>query len=50
MQGTIPHRGFYVINLHDLKGSFSVVPADERKKLWRDFWIPHIGGIKDQIR
>ncbi len=28
MQGMIPHRGFYVINLHDLKGFFSVVPAD----------------------
>jgi hypothetical protein len=28
MQGTIPHRGFYVINLHDLIGSSSVVPAD----------------------
>jgi hypothetical protein len=28
MQGTLPHRGFYVINLHDLKGSSSVVPAD----------------------
>jgi hypothetical protein len=26
MQDAIPHRGFYLIKLHDLKGSSSAIP------------------------
>ncbi len=47
IQDAITHRGFYVIKVHDLIGSFSAVPGGEREKLWREFFL-HNGGIKDQ--
>jgi len=39
MQDAAPHRAFYVIKLHDLKGSFSAVPAGQREKLWQKFFL-----------
>jgi hypothetical protein len=39
MQDAAPHHGFYVIKLHDLKGSFSAVPAGQREKLWQKFFL-----------
>jgi hypothetical protein len=39
MQDAVPHLGFYVIKLHDLKGSCSTVPAGQREKLWRKFFL-----------
>jgi hypothetical protein len=38
MQDPIPHRDFYLIKGHDLKGSVCAVPGGEREKLWRDFF------------
>jgi hypothetical protein len=38
MQDAVPHRGFYVIKIHDLKGSVSAVPGGQREKLWREFF------------
>jgi hypothetical protein len=39
MQDAAPHRGFYVIEPHDLKGSFSAAPAGQREKLWQKFFL-----------
>jgi hypothetical protein len=39
MQDEVPHHEFYVINLHDLKGSFNAVPTGQREKLWREFFL-----------
>jgi hypothetical protein len=39
VQDAQPRGGFYVIKLYDLKGSFSVVPVAQRKKLWRAFFL-----------
>jgi hypothetical protein len=39
MQDAVPHLSFYVIKLHDLKGSCSAVPAGQREKLWRKFFL-----------
>jgi len=50
MQDAVPHRGFYVIKLHDLKGSFAAVPAGRRNCGGSSFWILHNGGITDQRR
>jgi hypothetical protein len=38
MQDPTPHRDFYLIKGHDLKGSVCAVPGGEREKLWRDFF------------
>ncbi len=34
-----PPLGFYVIKQHDLIGSCSAVPARQREKLWREFFL-----------
>jgi hypothetical protein len=34
-----PPLGFYVIKQHDLTGSCSAVPARQREKLWREFFL-----------
>jgi hypothetical protein len=39
MQDAIPHCGFYVMKVHDLIGSFSVVPGGEREKLWQKLFL-----------
>jgi hypothetical protein len=39
MQDAVPHPGFYVIKLDDLKGGFSAVPAGNREKLWWEFFL-----------
>jgi hypothetical protein len=39
MQDAAPHRGFYAIEPHDLKGSFSAVSAGQREKLWQKFFL-----------
>jgi len=39
MQDAIPHCGFYVMKVHDLIESFSVVPGGEREKLWQKFFL-----------
>jgi hypothetical protein len=39
MQDAVPHLGFYVIKLHDLKESCSAVPAGQREILWRKFFL-----------
>jgi hypothetical protein len=41
MQDAIPGRGFYAIKVHYLNASFSVVPGDQREKLWREFVLDH---------
>jgi hypothetical protein len=38
MRGAIPHRGFYVIKVHNLV-KFSAVPGGEREKLWWEFFL-----------
>jgi len=38
MQGAIPHRGFYVMKVHNLV-EFSAVPGGEREKLWQEFCL-----------
>jgi hypothetical protein len=44
MQDAIPHRGFYVIKVHDLIGSFSTVPRGQREKLWCEFFLDPLQG------
>jgi hypothetical protein len=39
MQDAIPHRGFYVIKVHYLIGSFSAVPQGQRNCGASSFWI-----------
>jgi hypothetical protein len=39
MQDAAPHRGFYAIEPHDLKGSFSAASAGQREKLWQKFFL-----------
>ncbi len=39
MQDAIPHPDFYVIRLHDLKGSYFATPSGQREKLWREFLL-----------
>ncbi len=46
----VPHRGFCVIKPHDLKGSFSAVPAGQREKLWREFHLGPSEMVVSQIR
>jgi hypothetical protein len=38
MQDEVPHHDFYVIKLHELKGSYKAVPTGQREKLWREFF------------
>ncbi len=44
MQDAIPHRGFYVIKVHDLIGSLSAVPRGQREKLWCEFFLDPLKG------
>jgi hypothetical protein len=39
MQHAIPHQGFYVIKLHDLKQSFTTNLVGQRQKLWKEFFL-----------
>jgi hypothetical protein len=39
MQHAIPHQGFYVIKLHDLKQSFNTNLVGQRKKLLEEFFL-----------
>jgi hypothetical protein len=34
-----PHRDFYVIKVHDLEGSLSVVPGSHTEKLRQEFFV-----------
>ncbi len=47
MQDAIPHRGFYVIKVHYLIGSFSAVPRGQREKLWCEFFLDPLQGGGD---
>jgi hypothetical protein len=51
MQAGIPHYGFYVINVDDLRGSFvQFVDVRGRNCGGSSFWILYNGGITDQRR
>jgi len=39
MQHIVPHQGFYVIKLHDLKQSFIANLVGQKKKLWKEFFL-----------
>jgi hypothetical protein len=49
MRDTMPHRGFYVIKVHDLMGEafLQFLEVRERNCGGSSFWILHNGGIID---